>query len=502
MSRHLVKGLAFVGSFVVFSTIVGCISTHGIAPQEQRLGNDQLATDAAIQSANRDAKWPAEQWWRAFGDPQLNTWVQTALDNSPSLSEAEARVRMALSMAGVAESAESPQVSADASLTRHKWPTDYFYGPGDLADTTSWNNNASLGFSYNLDLWGRERSNTERYMNVAYMTAAEARMAQLELESNLVRAYIQMSLQYAELDIAEAMLEQQQQILSLAQRRLAGGLGTQFEVSEAEVPLPETKRKIDAIEEAIALSRNQIAALAGKGPGAGAALVRPKLALAKQPGLPSALPLELVGRRPDVVAMRWKVAAQAKGVDVARAEFYPNVDLIASLGYSAVGGGMLEFITARKFTYSAGPAISLPIFDGGRRRAQLGQESAGYDAAVAQYNQTLVRALKGVSDQLIRTHSMEKQQSLAEQAVASAQKTYDIATKAYRGGLTDYLNVLNAQTRLFQQQLTLQQVQAARLETHAGLVVALGGGLMAAKDAPGEHRMVPETVSVRPLSER
>lgn len=502
MSRPLVKGLAFVGSFVVFSTIAGCISTHGIAPQEQRLGNDQLATDAAIQSANRDAKWPGEQWWRAYGDPQLDTWVQTALDSSPTLSEAEARVRMALSMAGVAESAESPQVSADASLLRHKWPSDYFYGPGTLAKTTSWNNNAALGFSYDLDLWGRDRSNTERYMNVAYMTAAEARMAQLELESNIVSAYIQMSLQYAELDIAKAMLEQQQQILSLAQRRLAGGLGTQFEVSEAEVPLPETQRKIDAVEEAIALSRNQIAALAGKGPGAGAAIKRPSLRLTAQPGLPSALPLELVGRRPDVVASRWKVAAQAKGVDVARAEFYPNVDLVASLGYSAVGGGMLEFLTGQKFTYSVGPAISLPIFDGGRRRSELGQESAGYDAAVAQYNQTLVKALKGISDQLIRTHSMEKQQELAEQSVAAAQKTYDIASKAFRGGLTDYLHVLNAQTRLFQQQLTLQQVQAARLETHAGLVVALGGGLLDAKDMPKEKQMVPSSVSVHPLSER
>lgn len=502
MSRHLVKGLAFVGSFVVFSTIAGCISTHGIAPQEQRLGNDQLATDAAIQSANSDAKWPAEQWWRAYGDPQLNAWVSTALDNSPTLSEAEARVRMALSMAGVAESAESPQVSADASLLRHKWPTDYFYGPGELADTTSWNNNAALGFSYDLDLWGRERSNSERYMNVAYMTAAEARMAQLELESNIVRAYIQMSLQYAELDIAKAMLEQQQQILALAERRLAGGLGTQFEVSEAQVPLPETRRKIDAVEEAIALSRNQLAALAGKGPGAGAAIKRPSLRLAAQPGLPSALPLELVGRRPDVVASRWKVAAQAKGVDVARAEFYPNVDLVASLGYSAVGGGMLEFITAQKFTYSAGPAISLPIFDGGRRRSELGQQSAGYDAAVAQYNQTLVKALQNISDQLIRSHSMAKQQELAEQSVAAAQKTYDIASKAFRGGLTDYLHVLNAQTRLFQQQLTLQQVQAARLETRAGLVVALGGGLMDAKDAPKEKQMTPDSVAVRPLSER
>ncbi|SDH63714.1 efflux transporter outer membrane subunit [Pseudomonas panipatensis] len=502
MSRHLVKGLAFAGSFVVFSTIAGCISTHGIAPQEQRLGNDQLATDAAIQSANRDAKWPSDQWWRAYRDPQLNTWVQTALDNSPTLSEAEARVRIALSMAGVAESAESPQVSADASLMRHKWPDDYFYGPGTLAKSTTWNNNAAIGFTYPLDIWGRDRSNTERYMNVAYMTAAEARMAQLELESNIVRAYIQLSLQYAELDIAEAMLQQQEHILSLAERRLAGGLGTHFEVSEAEVPLPETKRKIDAIEEEIALSRNQIAALAGKGPGAGASIKRPSLTLTAHPGLPSALPLELVGRRPDVVASRWKVAAQAKGVDVARAEFYPNVDLVASLGYSAVGGGMLEFLTGQKSTYSFGPAVSLPIFDGGRRRSQLGQESAGYDAAVAQYNQTLVNALKGISDQLIRMHSMEKQQELAEQSVAAAQKTYDIAAKGYGGGLTDYLSVLNAQTRLFQQQLVAQQVHAARLETHAGLVVALGGGLMDPKDMPKERKMVPDSVPVRPLSER
>ncbi|KAF1066459.1 MAG: Multidrug/solvent efflux pump outer membrane protein MepC [Pseudomonas citronellolis] len=502
MSRHLVKGLAFAGSFVVFSTIAGCISTHGIAPQEKRLGNDQLATDAAIQSANRDAKWPAEQWWRAYGDEQLNTWVRTAVDSSPTLVEAEARVRMALSMAGVAESAESPQVDASVSLMRHGWPTDDFYGPGTLADTNTWNNNASLGFSYSLDLWGRDRSNTERYMNVAYMTAAEARMAQLELESNVVRAYIQLSLEYAQLDIAESMLHQQEQILSLAQRRLAGGLGTHFEVSEAEVPLPETKRKIDAVEESIALSRNQIAALAGKGPGAGASIQRPTLTLAAGPGLPSSVPLELVGRRPDVVASRWKVAAQAKGVDVARAEFYPHVDLVASLGYSAVGGGMLEFLTGNKFTYSAGPAISLPIFDAGRRRSQLGQESAGYDAAVAQYNQTLVKALKGISDQLIRMHSMEKQQVLADESVAAAQKTYDIAAKAYKGGLTDYLNVLNAQTRLFQQQLIAQQVHATRLETHAGLVVALGGGLLGTKDQPHEKQMTPSSVAVRPLSER
>ncbi|MCY1342961.1 Multidrug/solvent efflux pump outer membrane protein MepC [compost metagenome] len=502
MPRPLVKGLTFVCSFVVFSTIAGCISTHGIAPQEQRLGDAQLATDAAIQHANDEANWPAEQWWRAYRDPQLDAWVRTALDGSPTLAEAEARVRMALSLAGAAEAAEAPQVNGDVSLQRHGWPDDFFYGPGELAKTTTWNNNAAIGFSYALDLWGRERSNTERYLNIAYMTAAEARMAQLELESNIVRAYIGLSLQYAELEVGEATLKQQEQILDLARRRMAGGIGTEFEVSQAEVPLPETRRQLEALDEAIALSRNQIAALAGKGPGDGASIRRPTLVLAEQPGLPGKLPLQLVGQRPDVVASRWRVAAQAKGVDVARAEFYPNVDLIASVGYSAVGGGMLEFLKGQKFTYGVGPAISLPIFDGGSRRARLGQESAGYDVAVAQYNQTLVNALKGISDQLIRIHSMEIQQDLAEQALAAAQKTYDIAARAYSGGLTDYLNVLNAQTRLFQQQLVAQRVRAARLASHAGLVVALGGGTLSGRDTPKEAQMVPETVSVRASGER
>ncbi|MBW6061964.1 TolC family protein, partial [Pseudomonas aeruginosa] len=137
-----------------------------------------------------------------------------------------------------------------------------------------------------------------------------------------------------------------------------------------------------------------------------------------------------------------------QGVDVARADFYPNVDLMASVGFSAVGGGMLEFFRSAKYTYSAGPAVTLPIFDGGRLRSQLGEAAAGYDAAVEQYNQTLVDALKNISDQLIRLHSVDIQKDFAAQSVASAQKTYDIATLAYQRGLTDYLNVLNAQTRL------------------------------------------------------
>nr|WP_256737443.1 efflux transporter outer membrane subunit [Pseudomonas sp. dw_358] len=483
--------------------LTGCIGTHGIAPQDHAVAANALATDAAIAQAAQDAHWPQSQWWRAYGDEQLNQWVAKAVQGSPTIAMAAARVRQAKAMAGVVESAESLQVTAHSTIERHDWPEDNFYGPGTLGNTTTWDDNATLGLSYSLDFWGRERNNTERALDMAHMTVAQARQAQLELENNVVRVYIQLSLQYAQRDIAQAMLGQQQQILQLAQKRLDGGIGTHFEVSEAETPLPETQRQIDSLDEEIALSANQLSALAGKGPGEGAHLQRPSLSLAADLKLPSAVPAQLLGQRPDVVASRWAVAAQARGIEVAQAGFYPDVDLSASLGYFTTAGGMLEFLKGSKFGYTAGPALSLPIFDGGRLRGQLGEASAGYDVAVEQYNQTLVNALKSVSDQLIRRRSMAKQADYAAQSVASARKTYDIATVAYKRGLTDYLNVLNAQSMLFRQQQIEQQVQASRLSVNAELITALGGGLHAGDDSPeAKTTQVPPTPASLKLMDR
>ncbi|MGA8137961.1 MAG: efflux transporter outer membrane subunit [Pseudomonas gingeri] len=490
MPRRISRELKTLSVWALSLAISGCIGTGGIAPQGQALAANTLLTDQAIQGAERDAHWPAAQWWKAYGDRQLDQWIDRAVQGSPSLAMAAARVRQARAMAGLAESAESLQIKGDAALKRHNWANDQFYGPGELASTTTWDNNAGLGLSYSLDLWGRESNASERAVDLAHMSVAEARQARLELQNSIVHAYIQLSLHYAERDIVEATLKQQMQILDLAQKRLNGGIGTHFEVSQAETPLPETHRQLDALDEEIALSRNQLAALAGVGPGEGAQLQRPSLSLHTALKLPSALPAQLLGQRPDVVASRWQVAAQARGIDVAHAGFYPNIDLVGNLGYMATGGGPLAFLTGKKFNYGVGPAVSLPIFDGGRLRAELGEAAAGYDLAVAKYNQTLVNALKGISDQLIRRESLDKQQVFAAQSVASAQKTYDIAMVAYQRGLTDYLNVLNAQTLLFHQQQVEQQVQAARLGAHAELVTELGGGLGAGNDVPAENRTV------------
>ena len=479
--------------FALFTTLSACIDRGGIAPQAERLDAAALAAALeggdAIAHAERAAAWPQAQWWRAYGDAQLDRWMARALAGSPDLAIAAARVREAQAQAGLAASAQAPQVGLDASVQRRRWPDDNFYGPGPLARTSTWNNTASFGLAYDLDLWGRLRSERERALSRAELAATEARAAALELQGQVMQAYIQLALAWARLDIAKAELQQREDLLALARERQRIGLGTRLEVSEAEAPLPEAHRQLDLSHEAIALARHQLAALAGEGPGAGAQLKRPQLALHALPQLPSQLPLELLGRRPDVIARRWQVAAQARGIEVAEAEFYPNVDLLGSFGRAAVQGGVLDFLRHDKLAYALGPALSLPVFDGGRLRSQLGAQAAAYDVAVEQYNRTLVQALKGVSDLLVRLHSLHEQAGFVAEGLASAEERCQLAGEAHRRGLTDARDVLAAQTALFAQQRLQQQVRAEQLAAQAELWVALGGGVLPAGSGPDEAQL-------------
>jgi outer membrane protein TolC len=415
---------------------------------------------APLDPASVDITWPTEQWWQAYHDPQLDAWMTQALLANPSLKMAAARVRQAQAMAGLAEADEAPQVDYGAQMQRKRWPDDGFYGPGTLGRTTSWNNTQGLSLSYDLDLWGRERSQRLQALNLAQVAATDERAAALELQGNVLRAYVGLALRFAERDIAASAVAQQQQLVSLAQRRLQAGLGTQYELSQAQTPLPETLRQLDLAEEAIALSRHQLAALAGQPPTAGERLQRPHLQLSAVPILPHSLPLALLGRRP--------------------AEFYPDIDLLGSLGSAAVQGAGLDFLRYDKLTYGLGPALTLPIFDGGRLRAQLGERTANYDLAVEQYNQAVIAALRSVADVLTRLHSLHEQQQLVAHSLTLAQTNRHLAEVAHQRGLTDFRAVLQAQTEVFQQQRLQQQVLAAQLASQAQLWVALGGGVLSA----------------------
>jgi NodT family efflux transporter outer membrane factor (OMF) lipoprotein len=449
------------------------------------------AIQSATRAANAEAAWPAEQWWRAYQDPQLDAWITRATVGNPTLAMAAARVREANEEANVAHSELLPHVNGAMGMTRHNWPNNDFYGPGPYADTTTWDNTAGLSLTYNLDLWHRDDNAAEAALDIAHVRAADARAAELGLETNVVRAYIGFSQAFALLDIAQQTLDQQNRIAELARRRLKGGIGTQLEVSQAETPLPEYERQVDIHKEEIALARNQLAALAGEGPGAGEGLTRPALSLATPLPLPSSLPAELLGHRPDVVAARWMVAANARGIDVAKAGFYPNINLAASLTQAFAGGALLSFLTSKASGYTFGPALSLPIFEGGKLRAQLGAASAQYDQAVDHYNGTLVAALKDIADQVVRVHSLDTQLDASGRSVAAARKNYTLANEGYKRGLTDYLNVLVAQSQLLRAQDGEARVRAQRLASYATLTASLGGGIDDPANGPDDKTMTP-----------
>lgn len=480
-------------AFLALSIIMaGCASTRGIAPQQAALDPSSLDAGAAVRAAGRSARWPEADWWRAYGDAQLDSLVTAAIADNPTLAAADARVREAESLAGVAAAELAPHVAGNLSITRQHWADNpLYYGPGELANQTTWNNTGTLGFSYRLDLWGGDERAHERSLDAAHERAANERAAQLELEVNLVRAYVDFSKQYALLDIATDTLARQRQLSKLAQRRLAGGIGTQLEVSQADAPLPEYERRIKALQEAIDLDRNQLAALTGKGPGAGAALTRPALILSAPIALPSALPAELIGHRPDVVAARWAVAGAARAIDVAHAAFYPNINLMASLGGFAAGGALFQFLHAANGAWTAGPALSLPIFEGGALRSRLGASAAGYDEAVDHYNATVVGALKQIADQVIQLHSLDSQQGDAERSVTVAERSYRLAQLGFKRGLSDYVNVIVSETQWLSAQQGVAQLRAARLAAYASLMGALGGGLTAPADGPEADDMQP-----------
>ncbi len=491
--------------------LTGCIDSVGITPQAKVLQNSDLLTDEAIHHAahtaheehggghKAKADWPARQWWQAYHDPQLNAWIEQALVNSPDLAQAHARVRMAQAMAGVAESAELPQVGLSAEIQRKRLSNDRYYGPPVL-NRHVWNNSSSLQLVYDLDIWGGLRNREEQALDKAKVAVVEERAAALELAGNIVNSYIQLALHYQEKDIIENTLKQREELLSMAERRLRHGLGTHLEVNEAKAPIPDVLRQLDDAEEAIKLAANQLAALAGKGPGEGDKLQRPKLSLHAEPSLPANLPLALLGQRPDVIASLWQIAAEARGIEVAKADFYPNINLLANLGSQTIEGGMLHFLEWHSLLYTFGAALNLPVFDGGRRRGTLSAVTASYDLAVEHYNQTLVMALKSVSDHLVHLHSLHEQHEFVDQALEIAERRFSLAENAYGRGLVDYRRVLEAQTELFHQQHLREQVHAAQLATQAGLWVNLGGGMLGADSSPEQQTLTPREVALRGLA--
>jgi len=450
--------------------LAGCASPGAPVPPRP------VIEPAALGATGSTAVWPAERWWAAWGDTGLDAIVDQALAGSPGLKSAEERVRLAQAAADAAGAARQPQANLSVEITDQRF-TENGLVPPPLAGTIRWNNSAQVGVGWEPDLFGRQRAALDAAIGQSRAAQADAQAARVLLAGNVAAAYFNLARLLENRRLASESLAQREQILALVRQRIAAGLDTRVELRQAEGLIAQTQVEIESLDEAASRARHALVELAGQGPQDFDSLA-PTMAALRSTELPTALPADLLGRRADLVAQRWRVDATAKDIEVARAQFYPNVNLVAFVGLSSIG--LDRFVEAGARTFGAGPALHLPLFEGGRLRAQLDAKRAEADAAVDAYNGTLLRALREVADEVSSLQSIERQQRAQAEATAAADAAYDLAVQRYQAGLGNFLVVLTAQTNVLAQRRAATELKARHLGAEVALARALGGGYRAA----------------------
>lgn len=449
-------------------TLAGCANMSGIEPQSVLRDPHSLG----LAQKGDGAFAPATEWWREFGDEQLNGLVAQALAGNPTLKLAQTRLARAQAVMEVAKAASLPQVNGSLDLTRQRYTENGLYPP-PIAGSVMNSGALQLSASWELDFFGKNQAALDAALGSARAAQADTQAARVLLASNVARAYLQLARANDQLAVAKRTLAQREQSLRLVQDRVRAGLDTQLELRQSEGALPEARQQIEAVQEQAELAQHALAALTGRGNGA-AVQAQPSLVALKAMPTPAQLPADLLGQRADVVAARWRVEAAGYDMKNAKAQFYPNVNLMAFAGLSSFGLGRL--IEVGSAQWGVGPAIRLPIFDAGRLRANLRGKTADLDAAVESYNATVLDAIHDAADQIASAQSIARQQAEQRDAQAAAEAAYQIAVQRYQAGLGTYLNVLAAETAVLTQRRLAVDLAARALDTQVALVRAFGGG--------------------------
>ncbi|RMQ97533.1 RND efflux system, outer membrane lipoprotein [Pseudomonas savastanoi pv. glycinea] len=454
-------------------SVAGCANYSGLATQGKSLDANNLQAEHSLQGISLSpAAWPKRDWWTNLGDPQLNALINEALRDSPDMQVANARTHQAMASAYAADAARMPTVDADASVSRSRLARDQ--DPSGMGGRYSTLRSLAVNFNYNFDLWGGQRAAWEAALGQARAAEIDEQAARLTLAADVARAYSDVGQAYIVHDLATEDLKRTQQLLNLGNQRLQSGIDSQYQYQQTESLEANSQEALIAAEKSLRSAKIALAVLLGKGPDRGQEIARPNVLKPAVVTLPTSLPAELLGRRPDIVAARWRVEAASKNIVAGKTNFYPNLNLSAAAGAESLLGDAM-FGSASRF-FNVAPTISLPLFDGGRLRADLDARDADYDLAVAQYNKSLVRALGDVSDNIGQLRAIDGQIQARQHATDVVQQSFNTVTQRYGSGIGNYLDVLTTEQQLLQSQRQLADLNAERIDLSIQLMQALGGG--------------------------
>jgi NodT family efflux transporter outer membrane factor (OMF) lipoprotein len=451
--------------------LTGC----AVGPKYQRPAVD--VPPAYKEVGNWKAAEPSEQklggnWWEIFQDPELNAVEQQVNISNQNLKIAQAQYTQARALLRYNRADYFPTIVAAPSATRGRVSSNRPPANAISNGKTTTDVQLPLELSYEIDAWGRVRNNVESYRAEAQASAADLATVNLSVHAQLALFYFEARSLDAQEQLLNSTVAQYEQALQINVDRFRGGVGSEVEVEQARTQVETTRAQAIDVGVLRADFEHAIAVLIGRPP---AAFSLPPLPLhTPPPAIPAGVPSELLERRPDIASAERLVAAANARIGVAKAAYYPILNLVAAGGFES--GGITTLLQGPSALWAVGPSALFTIFDGGRRRAASDQAVAAHDQTVAAYRETVLTSFQQVEDNLAALRLLEKEAQTQHVAVVAAQKSLELSVQRYKGGVTSYLEVTVAQSAALSNEVTAVSILGRRMVAAVQLVQAVGGG--------------------------
>ncbi|MDB6042544.1 MAG: tolC [Gammaproteobacteria bacterium] len=423
-------------------------------------------------AAPRDAE-PRGNWWDIYKDPDLDALMRQVQISNQNVLLAVARYEQAVGLLGSARAGYYPTVTADVSTTRSQ--STATTTPSSVVTSKSRTvtlDRASLGVSWDIDVWGRIRRTVESNSDAAQASAGDLASALLSAQATLAQSYFQLRVIDLDIGLLERSMGAFQRALDVTQNRYTAGVAQRSDVTQAQTQLESTRAQLLDLSIARATLEHAIAVLVGRPP---ATVSIPRTdKIAAMPDIPLSLPSELLERRPDIAAAERRAASANAQIGVAVAAYFPDLTLTGSGGYENTSFTRL-FELPNRF-WSVGPQLAQTLFDGGARRSAKKQAIAVYDQNVATYRQTVLTAFQNVEDDLTTLKILAKEEIAERAAADAAAETLRITENQYKAGTVDYLNVVSAQNASLTAERAARDITSRALTASVNLLMSLGGG--------------------------
>jgi NodT family efflux transporter outer membrane factor (OMF) lipoprotein len=425
------------------------------------------------ESAPKDAV-PKGEWWSVFHDDELSTLERQALEANQTIKTAVAHLEQARAAASLQIATQFPALSTAPQAERQRLSGNR--PPGSPIPVTSavTQNSFTLPFiaGYEVDLFGRRRRSIEAAQASYQASAADLENVRLVITAELAGDYFTLLQLDSELAILNRTVETLQRGLQLVDSRHKGGVASGLDVAEEETLLNTTRTQAILLQQQRKQVEDAMAVLLGKP--APEVHVAAKELKAQPPLLEVGLPSDLLERRPDIAEAERQMAVANTQIGIARAAYFPSLNLFANGGWQTAD--IAKLLNVQSTFWAVGANVAENIFTGGSRRAQMQFAKSGFDSSVASYRDTVLNAFREVQDDVTGLTVLEQADRSQQQAVDASRRTLDIATSRYVGGLVNYLDVVNAQQNLLNNEQELAVIQGQRLVTSVLLIKALGGG--------------------------